>query len=250
MSSYDKTLSPEERWAVSAYIERLGRLRPRYLPSIVASTVTEKLPLDPVAPLWKTIPTTSIPLGPQIELQPYWTEPSIDSVDVMAAVNGDELAILLVWDDRSRDVQASDTPAPSVSAAIARHGSWHLPDAIAVQLPEKIDPKGTLPPVYLGDATHPVRRWLWSADRQEKGDSQAVVQHLAGPQATPTASPEQAAVQTAGIYADGQWRVVLLTKRPPSSLAALPIALHAWDGGAGESGHWHGFSGWVNVKLR
>jgi DMSO reductase family type II enzyme heme b subunit len=250
MSSYDKTLSPDERWALATYIERLGRLRPRYLPNIVASAVTEKLPLDPGAPVWKTIPTAFVPLGQQIELQPYWTEPSIDSVDVVAAVNRDELAILLVWDDRSRDVQASDTPASSVSAAIARHGSWHLPDAIAVQLPEKIDAKGTLPPVYLGDATHPVRRWLWSADRQEKGETQALVQHVAGPQATPTASAEREAVQTAATYTDGQWRVVLLTKRPPSSVAALPIALHAWDGGAGESGHWHSFSGWVNVKLR
>ena len=159
----------------------------------------------------------------------------------MAAVNGDELAILLVWSDRSRDVQASDTPAPSVSAAIARRGSWRLPDAIAVQLPKKIDPKGSLPPRILGDATHPVRRWFWSADRQEKGDSQAVVQHLAGPPATPTASPEQAAVRdrrrSTPMGSGGSCCSPSVLRAPSPR---LPIALHAWDGGAGESGHWHG----------
>ena len=169
---------------------------------------------------------------------------------MVAAVNRDELAILLVWDDRSRDVQASDTPASSVSAAIARHGSWHLPDAIAVQLPEKIDAKGNVAAGVPRRRDPPGPALVVVGGSAEKGEIQALVQHVAGPQATPTASAEQEAVQTAATYTDGQWRVVLLTKRPPSSVAALPIALHAWDGGAGESGHWHSFSGWVNVKLR
>jgi hypothetical protein len=56
-------------------------------------------------------------------------------------------------------------------------------------------------------------------------------------------------VQTASTWADGQWRVVWLAKRPSKSDSSVPFALQAWNGAAGETGHWQSVSGWMNIRL-
>jgi len=249
MGSFDPTLSSDDRWALAAYLERIARARPRYVPTLDTILVTEKIPDDPTAPFWKTIPPTLVPLGPQVEIPPYWTQPSIDMVEVVAAANADELGLLLVWNDASRNVDSQDAPPTSVANALARHGSWRLPDAVAVQTLSTVDPQGTRPPLYLGDASHPVVRWMWSADRQEHGETEATVQRIAGPTATPT-TVDGVVVHATGRYVDGQWRVLLRTKRPPKTVAAIPFALHAWNGAVAEAGHWHSLSGWMNLSLR
>jgi DMSO reductase family type II enzyme heme b subunit len=250
MGSYATTLSADDRWALAYYLENLAQARPRFSPNVQAGVVTEPIPVDPTASLWKTIPPTQVPLGPQVEILPYWTQPSIDEVDVRVAVNGDQIGILLVWDDRTRDVRTDDAGATStVPAALARYGAWRLPDRVAVQFPEKPDPKGILPAAYLGDDSRPIRRWVWSADRQERGEP-AVVERVAGARQTPTASSEDSAVQTAASFVDGQWRVVLLGKRPAKTAAIIPLAVQSWNGAMGESGHWLGLSGWMSIQLR
>jgi DMSO reductase family type II enzyme heme b subunit len=216
---------------------------------VQGDVVKEKLPLDPNDPFWKATPTALVPLGPQIEALPYWTQPSIDLVEVVAAASADQIGILIVWDDPSRNVANEDTAPNDVADAIARRGSWRLPDAVALQFPAKADPKGILPLPYLGDAKRPVRRWRWSADRQERGEAQAIIENIAGPTATPTTVTDAPPVQTAAVYADGQWRVLMITKRPPASIASFPMAVQAWDGSSGESGHSQSFSAWIDVKL-
>ena len=250
MPSYAGTLSPDDRWAVAYYIERLGRAA-RFSPTVQAGIVTEQLPSDPTASFWRTIPATAVFLGPQVEIPPYWTEPSVDAVDVTVAVNGDQIGILLVWDDRTRDVRNDDAGSiPTIAAAVARYGTWRLPDRIAVQFPVKVDPKGALPPFYLGDTDQPVERWIWSADRYERGEQQAIVDRVAGARATPVTRTDGPPVQTAATFVDGQWRVVLLGKRPPKTAATTTIALQSWDGATGESGPWHSLSSWITVNLR
>ena len=215
-----------------------------------ASIAPPSPPSRPPNSAWKSIPPTRVPLGPQIEVPPYWTQPSIDAVDVTVAVNAEQIGILLVWDDRTRDVRADDTGvSPTVAAALARYGAWRLPDRVAVQFPEKPDPKGILPAPYLGDGSRPVRRWVWSADRQERAEP-AIVERATGARQAPTTSSDDPPVQTAASFADGQWRVVLVGKRPPKTATRLPMAVQTWNGAAGESGHWLGFSGWLNVQLR
>jgi DMSO reductase family type II enzyme heme b subunit len=244
------SLSAEDRWALGYYLDRIARLRPRYAPTVQGDVVKEKLPLDPNAPFWKATPTALVPLGPQVETPPYWTQPSVDLVEVVAAASDDQLGILLMWDDRSRNVANEDTPPSDVVTALARRGSWRLPDAVALQFPETPDPKGVLPLAYLGDAKRPVRRWRWSADRQERGEAQATVESIAGPTATPTTVTDAPPVQTAASYADGQWRVLMITKRPAKSVDSFPMAIQAWDGSFGETGRSQSYSAWVDVKLR
>jgi DMSO reductase family type II enzyme heme b subunit len=250
MASYASTLSAEDRWAVAHYVERLGKPRARFSPSIQAEISSEPLPLDPAAALWKAIPATSVALGPQMEVPPYWTQPSVDAVAVAVAVNRDQIGFLLVWNDRTRDVRNDDAGSTStVAATLARYGTWRLPDQVAVQFAEKVDPKIALPSPYLGDADRSVIRWIWSADRQERGEP-AMSERATGARSTPVSLTAEAPVQTAATYVDGQWRVVLLGKRPPKGGASTAIALQAWDGAIGESGRWHSLSGWISVNLR
>jgi DMSO reductase family type II enzyme heme b subunit len=247
MASYASSINEADRWAVGYFLDKQARQYPRFMPTVLAGTTKEKIPNDPTAAFWKTTPATTVPLGPQIEVPPYWTQPSVDAVDITVAVDDDQIGILLVWDDRTKNEQNDDAGAgaSTVAAAVARYGAWRLPDQMAVQFIEKVDPKGVLPSHYLGASDRPVVRWIWSANRPE----QALVERVAGPRATPVAVTD-ASVQTRAAYADGQWRVVLIGKRPPKTVAETDIALQGWDGSTGETGRWHGLSGWLDLKLR
>jgi DMSO reductase family type II enzyme heme b subunit len=250
MVSYADSLSADERWEIAYYLERSTRNPPRFSPTVIASTGVKEIPNDPASDFWDTVPTATVPLGPQLEQAPYWTQPSIDSVDVKVAARGDEFGVLLAWNDRTRNVRSDDAgKVTSVTAALQRYGEWQMPDQIALQYPEKLDPKGSLPAPYAGDATRTLRRWTWSAFRSESGDTQAVIERVGGPSAAPEAVADAPPVATRAAYVDGQWRVVFKGKRPFKA-PALPLALHAWDGGAGESGTWRSFSSWVRVDLK
>jgi DMSO reductase family type II enzyme heme b subunit len=197
--------------------------------------------------VWSRIPRVSVPLGPQVEVAPYWTQPSVDEIDVTAAVKGKQVAFLLTWNDRTRDAQNQDVGDTDLATALARRGGWRLPDRVAVQFPVAHDAKAALPAPFLGDAAHPVERWLWSADQAE---SSARVDRVAGPHATPVAVAAGPTVRSAATFADGRWRVVLVGDLPAKAGASIPIALQAWDGAAGETGTRQSFSGWLTLNLR
>jgi DMSO reductase family type II enzyme heme b subunit len=250
MQSFASSLSGDERWAIAHYLERTTKQRPRFSPTVQALEIPDAIPSDPNAELWRRIPPTAVPLGPQVEVPPYWTQPAIDLVELTVVTKDQQLGILVVWTDPTNNVTAEDTRPTAVDAALARHGSWRLPDRIALQLPEKVDPKGARPPLYLGATDDPVVRWTWSADRHEKGDHTAVIERIAGPLAPPVAVTDAALVQTVATYEDGQRRLLLLTKRPPKTQTTMAVAVHAWDGAHGEAGAWHGLSSWLTVNLR
>jgi DMSO reductase family type II enzyme heme b subunit len=250
MKSFATDLSSDDRWALAHHLERNMPSRPRFTPTLIGLATKDAVPTDPNAELWQRIPPTPIPLGPQVEVPPYWTQPAIDVVYATALSTDRELAILLAWNDPTRSVDTGDERATSTEAAFARHGKWRLPDRIAIQFPEKVDPKGTLPPLYLGDATRPVVRWSWSADRAERGEHTAVVERVAGPTAAPVVVTDAPPVQTTAAYVDGQWRVLVVTKRPPASQKTLAFALHGWEGSHGESGSWQSLSSWITLDLR
>lgn len=249
MKSFTTELSSDDRWALAHYLERNMPTRPRFAPTLLGLTTKDAVPTDPNAEIWQRIPATPVLLGPQIEVPPYWTQPAIDAVYVTAVSNDKELAIFLTWNDPSKSVGAEDSRPATTEAALMRHGSWRLPDRIAMQFPEKVDAKGTLPPLYLGDATRPVVRWSWSADRADGGEHTAVIERVAGPTAAPVAITDAPPVQTTAAYVDGQWRVVMVTKRPPASQKTLSFALHAWEGSHGENGSWQSLSSWITLSL-
>lgn len=250
MANVGASLSSDERWELALHLERDMPARPRFAPTLQVLTTKDPLPTDPNADVWRRIPPTAVLLGPQVEVPPYWTQPVVDLVEATAVMNDQQIAILLAWNDATKNVGAEDARPATVQDALARHGSWRLPDRIAIQFPEKVDPTGSRPPLYLGNAAQPVVRWTWAADRYEGGEHTALVERLAGPAAAPVAVTGAPAVQAAATWADGQWRVLLLAKRPPKSQASLPFAVHAWEGSHGEAGSWQSLSSWVTLNLR
>ena len=247
MPSFESALSADDRWTLAHHLEREGKIPPRFLAKLPAAIIEEPIPLDATAELWRRMLPTPLTLGPQVEQPPYWTQPAIDLVEVFVAANADQLGILVVWNDATKSVINDEPRAPTVEAALARHGAWRLPDRIALQFPEKVDPKGARPPMYLGDADNPVLRWSWSAERPEPT---AVVERIAGPAAAPEPIADGSPVQTATAYADGQWRVLMLGKRPAKNQTTMALAVHAWEGSHGEAGPWHSLSSWLTVDLR
>ncbi len=248
MKSFATSLSSDERWALAHHLERDMPSRPRFAPTLLGLTTKDDLPTDPNAELWQRIPPTPVLLGPQVEVPPYWTQPAVDLVYATVLSNDRQMAILLAWNDASKSVGTEDGRPETMAAALARHGAWRLPDRIALQFPEKADPKGTLPPLYLGDASRPVVRWSWSADRAEHGESTAVIERVAGPTAAPVVLADASRVQTTAAYADGQWRVLMVAERPPASQVAF--AVQAWEGSHGETGSWQSLSSWITLNLR
>ena len=152
MRGYADSISGEDRWALVYYLERLAHGRPRFPTALFARAMTDDLPLDPAAALWSTIPATSVPLGPQIEMAPYWSQPSIDAVDISVAVSQKQIALLLTWNDRTRNLHDDDAGGTrSVVDVLARYGTWRLPDQMAVQFP--VASTGDLPPPFLGSSS-------------------------------------------------------------------------------------------------
>ena len=247
MPGYADTISSDDRWALAYYLESLGRQRRKATP-IFTRNVSGELPAEASDAMWKTIPTTFVLLGPQMERAPYWSHPAVDLVEVAAATNDRHIAIALQWDDRTRDVETADVGGDRSLATTLARRDWRLPDQVAIQIPA--EPRADdWPMPYLGDAKHPVERWRWSADRSEAGQQEAVVERFAGPGDVPKAPPTASPVRTTAAFADGQWRVVFVADRPKSARGSFPIAVQAWDGSSGETGTWQAFSGWVEINL-
>jgi len=257
MQGYADAIPIDERWAIAYYVDHFSRLRARLPARVPAMSGDDPLPVDPDAPPWSVILKASVPLGPQVVVAPYWTEPSVDTMDVAIVASAKQVGFVLTWDDRTRDVVHDDAAtAVDLPTAIARRGAWRLPDQVAIQLPLADSPKGELPPLYLGDAERPVVRWVWSADRMdERGENGVVVERVAGPASAPEPQPATM-VRAKATYADGRWKLVMVGDRPTGkandrtgagSLQAL--ALQAWDGAAGEKGHWQSLSGWIPIAL-
>jgi DMSO reductase family type II enzyme heme b subunit len=231
----DSVEKPEDIWHLTNYILSLGPESPRYATLLTASPVSEAVPDDPNAELWKQIAPANIPLVGQVIIDPRNFNPSIDLVSVRAAYNDREIAFHLTWDDPT---QSAADAAKKLSA-----------DAIALQFPQKVGDGTERPYFLMGDASDAVYLLRWE---NGKGASEATAN---GPAKITAFSSSEATAKVA--YADGQYRVVI--KRPLGSkdearpaftpAVFMPVAFQAWDGGAGESGTKMSLTSWYYLRL-
>jgi DMSO reductase family type II enzyme heme b subunit len=170
----------------------------------------------------------------QVIIDPRNFNPVIDLVTVRGLYNDKEVAFHVTWDD------------PSESKG---DGKQTFPDAIALQFPPKIIAGTERPYFLMGDANEAVYLLRWE---QGKG----VVEASANGPAKIAAIPGGEASGRAA-YANGQYRVVI--KRPlaaqgdarPTFRPAqfTPVAIQAWDGGAGETGTRMSLTSWYYLRL-
>lgn len=249
-----KKLSDEERWQVAQYVSTMakGGFAVRSENTVVqADPWVGELPKDPADPRWEQVRPTSFYLVPQIIAKERFFTPSNDSITVRAVYNDQEIALQLMWDDRTRSLPG-DEAAKVVADDPLRE------DAVAVQWPVVI-PEGAEKPYFgMGDAARPVNLWQWKSGA--KGGAESV--HLANAKGFGDLKPREAAkvgLTAKGVYAKGSWKVVMsrpLTggeKGQDIQFAEgkfIPIAFAAWDGSNGESGSKHTMTTWYWLLLK
>jgi DMSO reductase family type II enzyme heme b subunit len=170
----------------------------------------------------------------QVIQDPRNFNPAIDLVSIRAAYNERDVVFHLTWDD------------PSESKG---DGKQTFPDAISLQFPPQITAATERPYFLMGDANDGVYLLRW---QQGKGVAEVTAN---GPtKLTPMTGGEAAG---GAVYANGQYRLVM--KRPlagagdsrPTFRPAVftPVAIQAWDGGAGETGTRMSLTSWYYLRL-
>jgi hypothetical protein len=241
---------------------------------------------DAAASVWKTVPAVDVALLPQTVIAPTNPSPSVSTLRVQMAHDGEVLAVRLAWADASADVTTR---------------SDEFGDQVAVQFPVRHDPDD-LPNPMMGHAGAPVRILQWrsvlqhelmhgaptlhdlypnavvdlSPDRILAGEVAApyaggraagnpvsrprllspVVAHVAEGFGTLTAAHDQPA-DGRGTWEDGRWTVVITVAFDPRE--ELPhrmrpgldtmAAFAVWDGGNREVGGRKAWSSWMPLRI-
>ena len=234
-SFIDSVEKPEDVWHLTNYVLSLGPAAARYATLVTVAAVSDAIPDDPNAELWKKLAPNHIPLMGQVIADPRNFNPAIDMVSVRAVYNDREIAFHLTWDD----------PTQSVEDAAKKT----FADAIALQFPPAL-PTGSERPYFLmGDGSDAVYLLRWEGGK-------GVVEATANGPTKIAPSPGAEATGKA-VYANGQYRLVM--KRPLASKDAsrltfkpevfTPVAFQAWDGGAGETGTKMSLTSWYYLRL-
>jgi len=149
MPSYDGAFTDEQIWDLIHYVQTLpepgaeerAKLARKSIP---ASRVSGPITLDPSADQWSKIKGIVIPMTPL-----WWRDDRVESVEVKALHNGEQLAIHLSWLDAAND---NSTVAPQ-----------SFSDGAAIQLSAESDP----PFFAMGSAGSAVTLWHWKASWEE-----------------------------------------------------------------------------------
>ncbi|HUS14227.1 MAG TPA: ethylbenzene dehydrogenase-related protein [Chloroflexia bacterium] len=196
---------------------------------------------DPFSPLWKAAPPADIPLSAQQMYQPGGGG-SVQSVQVRALQDGEQIAFLVSWADTTRNDYVKDMPS----------------DAAAIQLPIEPD---HLPYQCMGQSDSRVNIWQWKAALEQV----AIAAHEPNNGTRNlTSNGICKAVDTEGIiptatsaWRDGRWYVVYQRRLAPSDLGTAPLmpgeptnaAFAIWDGGKGETRGMKSVSTWIPVEI-
>ena len=137
---------------------------------ITARRTDGDLPASPEDEAWDGIAPSYVPLVGQVIETPRQFAPAVDGAWVRAAHDGEELAVLIQWNDPS----ASPDPAwddwqTRIAPVVPADGSPPAADAamsdgLAIQFPAAV-PDGMERPYFLmGDAASPVYLWHWESE--------------------------------------------------------------------------------------
>jgi hypothetical protein len=221
-----------------------------------AAFVETGLPGGPGDPAWDELQASYVPMVGQITIAPRWFNPAVDGLYVKAMHDGQQLAILVAWNDNSASPDPTWQPyfdgiVATLAAPDAPHVGQQGPDLLAIQFP--IDPPdGMELPYFLGgDARNPVYqiRWASSPDELEEGTATGIGTFARGAGSD---------VAHAAAFADGRWQVQFTRSLAASdtSVAAsftpgesMPMAFYAADGSNAEDEVRGSVSAWYAIYL-
>ncbi len=246
------------------------------------------LPVDaPFDPAWEEVRPVAVALSGQPVVPPMRLEPAFPSIQVRSFVNGDRIAVLVEWEDPTRDesVLTVESFADAVALQIAlgegtsicmgqRAGGlniWHwkadwaadldqrrdvedahpaMPDDVHIPAGEADDalgPDGFLAGEAAGNTRSAAVRPSSVEDLNAVGFGTLTPQTVAGQN-----------VHGASEYRDGVWRVVMsraLSDGDPNDAILRPggpaavVAFAVWDGSRGDRDGQKSVSSWLALSL-
>src|SRR5262245_1972682 len=230
-SFIDSVEKPEDIWHLTNFVESLGPAGPNPASLVTVQPAAEAIPDDPNADFWRRVPANNIPLMGQVIVDPRNFNPSIDLVTIRGVYNDKEIAFHLTWDDPTESKEPGQA------------------DAISLQFPPTLGPGTERPYFLMGNESDGVYLLRW-----ENGPGVAEMT-ANGP--TKLKALEGSAATAKAVYDQGQYRLVI--KRPLAGKDAsrltfqprvfTPVAVQAWDGGAGETGTKMSLTSWYNLRL-
>jgi len=256
--------------------------------TLFAGHVDGTLPVDaPYDPAWEDVRPVAVVLSGQPVVPPMRLEPAFPSVRVRALVNGDRIAVLLEWDDPTRDESVlavgSFADAAAVQLALGEGTSicmgqqagglniWHwkadwaadlarrqdiedvhpaMPDDVHIPADDADDalgPDGFLTGEAAGNPRSAATRPSSVEDLNAVGFGTLTPQSSAGQN-----------VHGASEYRDGAWRVVMsraLSDGDPNDARLRPgdavavVAFAVWDGSRGDRDGQKSVSSWLALSL-
>ncbi len=286
MPSFIDDLAEMQRWQLVHYIQSLspagtGAAVPKETPTLHAVKVSTDPSLDSDDPIWKRTPVTVVPL------RPLWARDTwVDSVKVQIAIGPKMAAFRFEWRDirqdeeviRSRDfrdgiaIQFVAQGRPDDYVGFPFIGMGDNKDAVTIwhwKADWEADIKGGFRDVV---QKHGVTMDQMTQQADYISDKLylaglAVANPLSIPQhSTPievlaakgfgTLTSQAAADQTVegrGVWRDGVWVVVMRQVLDSASVLqqqkTLPVAIAAWDGGAGDRNGQKSVSQWMELRF-
>jgi mono/diheme cytochrome c family protein len=277
MPSFADALKPEQRWAITDFIDSLsGSTGPAYSNLVVAKHVLDPIDLTKGAASFASARMARFPIVGQIMEPGRSFHPPATNVTVQAIYDADSIALLVRWHDMSAEKAGKNGPslpvppeeeeeaAPSPGAApggaqpsaadpFAEQTAPAAPvsefsDAAAIQIPSQV-PTGARKPYFLfGDGQNSVDLWFFDLARpdplQFTGKGSADI--------TPNATGDVTGVAS---YDQGEWSAIF--KRPLKAGSGapftpgefLPIAFSVWDGFSRERGNRRGLTVWYSLYM-
>ncbi len=219
-------------------------------PAISVVSHDGALPVNPYDPFWDGVAQVKVELGPQMITNPKWPNPSTREVGVRAAKNASSMAIMLEWNDPTRDSNFD-------------HSALYV-DRAAVMFPVTADDE--VPLITMGELEKPVNIWQWKAIGGERGqpgvrdnpNSPLVYQTLEDLNAegfSTLTDQRQQNVKGTAVWKNNKWRLIFnrsLTNANANDVQfeqSVLMAIAVWNGSNKELNGQKGISGWLLLKL-
>ncbi len=250
-------ITDEQLWLVAHYVRSLAPDESPQVRDVIRAAIAEQgLPTGPQDSMWDGVERYFIPMVGQIIEGPRQFIPGVDGLWVRAMHDGERLAMLLTWSDRTESpdpewdefyellrstVTDVDGPLPESQG----------PDRLVMQLPLRLSDDMALPYFLGGDRQRAVSEVVWT--NQASGISEGTATGLESYRTAGTTM-----VTHRAAFSEGQWQVQLdraLLSTDSTSAPSLPqgvvipIAFRAADGSQGEGVSRQSVSAWYAIYL-
>jgi mono/diheme cytochrome c family protein len=276
MPGFVDALPPEQRWAITDFIDSLsGSGGPAYTNLVVAKHVEDPIDLAKGTASFASAHAARFPLVGQIMEPGRSFHPPATSVIVQAIYDADSIALLVRWHDMSAEKTGKNGPsvpvpteeeeegAPSAAAQAPAAGQPADPfaepvapaavasefsDAVSIQIPSQV-PTGARKPYFIfGDGQNSVDLLFFDLARPDP-------LQFTGKGSADIAPNDTGDLTGVASYDQGEWSVIFKRPLRPTTGARfspgefMPVAFSVWDGISRERGNRRALTVWYSLYV-